>query len=1259
MKRTTKKVFLAVAALMGFGMLSGELGTSVTGRAGLKGANTNSTGKKFYSAYSSMDEVGDAGNALTREIAGEGIVMLKNKDNLLPLEGVKNVTVFGKNSVNTSIGGGGSGASKGYYPAAGIYDTLKEAGFVVNEAQKAFYEDNSRSGNGRTSGGMFSSSGFTIGETPVSNYESSVKETWNTYNDAAIITIVRSGSEGADEPVCNIVDDASQLDANGSPKEEVGNRHYLELSKNEEDMIKMVEESGKFSKIIVVLNATNVMELGDLEKDDKIGAMLWTGGLGGTGFYAIGDILTGKVNPSGKTVDVFPADLLNDPTSLNFGTNAQNQDNNVENYFLSPDKQDANFESKYKDIWYGKNRDGSYSTTETASIAAYTNYEEGVYLGYKYYETMFTVKGGLASRGAKDWYAQNVVYPFGFGLSFTEFEMKADGEIQRNGHDMSLDVKVTNKGAVAGKKTVELYVEAPYTDGQVEKPSAVLVAFAKTDTIKPGQNETVTLTWKDTDVASYDYNDANENGFKGYELDAGEYTFNIGDDSHNYQANVQWEVETTETFTTDGYTNNEVHNLFSEKIAKNNREDTTTNNPYRSLPMEGDGLVVEQLSRAKGKDLANINKPKEHGNAESTVKGDALKIMSEVVTGVNMEGTDNVASYMPSVDKKTVKEVKEAFGDDYTQGDTSVTEDFYSLAGHDPYTNEADKALYNRVINKMSWKDLYTALDGCGWKNAAIASINKPQSVDVDGPSAIYRVDYPTACTLAATFNIELAEKFGELIGEESLWGIRPGWYGPAMDTHRSAFSGRNFEYYSEDGLLGGLIGAYSIKAAQAKGCYAFMKHMALNDCETDRNGNHAFVSEQALREIYFKPFRLSVEIGGALAVMGGMNSIGYVANYDNKAEMTDMLRGEWGFKGFVETDAGSFNYGTSPYSNGFMARVAGCDTLLGFGGKPSGLGAWDATKKVPVQDGKELWSIYYYFRQSMVKLLYVTANSSVTQNGLNFKNWDAENSTFNVACDTTANVSVKATDAANIGTTDVWYEITSGSLPEGVTMDRYGAITGKPTKKGSYKFTVTMHADGWITHTKDYTFNVIDAFKIDKTEAKANEEFDATISSDYITEGTITYMDEEGTLPEGLELSADGHITGKATKNGTYTVKIHVIQVVEVPNGWWGTRKQSYEYDQEFTLTVTGATEVKPVTADEAKAAADAAKTAADAAKAAADAAKTAADAAQKTAAEAKTAATTTSKGCGGSIIAASSALGAMALLGVALAFKKKREED
>ncbi len=1265
MKKTKKKAFFAVAALMGFGLLSGELGTSVTGKTGLKGANTASTGKKFYSAYASMEDVGEAGNKLTREIAGEGIIMLKNKDNVLPFTNVHNVTVFGKNSTATSIGGGGSGASKGYYPSAGIYDTLEEAGFNVNPAQKAFYEDDTRSGKARTSGGMFSSGGFTVGETPVSSYEDSVKETWNTYNDAAIITIVRSGSEGADEPVTGVVDHTGDdpVDADGKKID----HHYLELSENEKDMIKMIKDSKKFSKIVVILNATNVMELGDLQDDDEIDAMLWTGGVGGTGFYAIGDILTGKVNPSGKTVDVYPRDLLKDPTSLNFGTNAQNQEGNAENYFLTPDKTDENFESKYKDVWYSKDRTGNYSTTEVANIAAYTNYEEGVYLGYKYYETMFTIKGGEASDTAKNWYKENVVYPFGYGLSFTEFDVSKQTDVTYNSttHDMSMTVKVKNVGSVAGKKTVQIYVEAPYIDGEIEKPSAVLVAFAKTEILQPNEEQVLTLSWKDTDVASYDYNDANHNGFKGYELDKGNYQFKIADDSHNYFETVTWSLESGITLTTDGYTNNEVHNLFSDYIAKDNTTDTTIKNPYRSLPMDGDGLVVEQLSRASGKDLANINKPKAKGDAESTVKGDALAIMSGIVTGVKMEGNDDINGYMPSSMKKTEADVKAEFGADYTQGDTSVTEDFYSLAGVDPSTEEGKK-LYNKVINKMTWEELYKALDDCGWHNAGISSINKPQTTDVDGPSAIYRVDYPVACTLAATFNIDLAEKFGTLIGEESLWGIRPGWYGPAMDTHRSAFSGRNFEYYSEDGLLGGMIGAYSIKAAQAKGCYAFMKHMALNDCETQRNGNHAFVSEQAMREIYFKPFRLSVEIGDCKAVMGGMNSIGYIANYNNTAEMTYMLRDEWGFNGFTETDAGSFNYGTSPYSNGFMARVAGLDTLLGFGGKPSGLGTWDSTKKVPVQDGTDLWTVYYYYRKSMINLLYVTANSSITQNGLNFSKWDAETATFNAPAGTTFNGSVRASES--VGTTDVWYEVTGGSLPEGITLDRAGNLTGSSTAKGSYTFTVTMHADGWITHTKNYTLNVIDAFKIDKTEITVGEDFEAQISSDYIkAEGTttVTYMDAEGTLPEGLSISADGKITGKATKNGTYVFKLHVIQFTP-GSGWW-TPDVTREYDQEITLTVKGGTEEHVVTADEAKeaadaakAAADAAKTAADAAKTAADTAKTTADEAKKTADEAKTAAEskTENKGCGGSIIAASSALGAMALLGVALAFKKKREE-
>jgi beta-glucosidase len=267
---------------------------------------------------------------------------------------------------------------------------------------------------------------------------------------------------------------------------------------------------------------------------------------------------------------------------------------------------------------------------------------------------------------------------------------------------------------------------------------------------------------------------------------------------------------------------------------------------------------------------------------------------------------------------------------------------------------------------------------------------------DIDGPSGVYCVDYPVEATIAATYNVELAAEFGDCIGEESLWGGRNGWYGPAMDTHRSPFSGRCFEYYSEDGLLGGKIAAASIAGAQKKGVYAFMKHMALNDQETQRSGIHTFASEQALREIYFKPFRYAAEEGGSKAVMGGMNAIGFVANYDDYAEMTNMLRGEWGFDGFVETDAGSFNYGTSPYSNGLMARIAGCDTLLGFGSLTAAqlkanFGTWDATKKVPVlEDGTELWNLYSAYRQSMKRLLYVTANSNTQKNHLDFSAWTA-----------------------------------------------------------------------------------------------------------------------------------------------------------------------------------------------------------------------------------------------------------------------------
>lgn len=1298
MKKT--KVFLSVAALLGFGLLSAELGASVTGHAGLKGLNASTTGNKFFSAYASMDDVGEAGQELTREIAGEGIVMLKN-NGVLPFTGVKNVTVFGKNSVATNIGGGGSGASKGYYEIAGLYDGLEEAGYNVNPAQKAFYEDDTRSMTGRTSGGMGGGGGFTIGETPVDLYEDSVKSTWATYSDAAIITIVRTGSEGADEPVTGIVDHAGD-------KTEV-DHHYLELSENEKDMIKMVKESHLFSKIVVVLNCTNVVELADLENDDEIDAMLWTGGVGGTGFLAIGDILSGAVNPSGKTVDIFPADLMKDPTSMNFGTNAQNQANNKQNYMLTPDTTDANY-SNYESVWYSTGRNGAKSIQ--ANIAAYTNYEEDVYLGYRYYETKGDIEGGT-------WYQDNVVYPFGFGLSFTTFAM-AGSEVSYNAttHDMSMTVTVENTGDVAGKQVVELYVEAPYTSGEIEKPTKVLVAFGKTSVLQPGESEAVVLTWKDTDVASYDAEDKNNNGFQGYEMDAGSYKFHVSTDSHNVEDTITWTLAEDAKLTTSGYNDNNVHNLFSSYITNGNLDaDVTTKlNPYRSLPVAEDGLVVERMSRTN--DLALPAAPKAAGDAESTVKGDGLKVMSTVITASSLESDTDQNGYIASTMRKTEADVKARFGDDYTQGDTTVALDFYDLAGVDPedntnkyqntdakaayYTTNADLVgltgfqIYQKVMNKVSWEGLYKALDGNGWHSAAVAEINKPQTTDVDGPSAIYRVDYPTACTLAATFNVELAERFGSLIGEESLWGLRPGWYGPAMDTHRSAFSGRNFEYYSEDGLLGGMIGAYSIKAAQAKGCYAFMKHMALNDCETQRNGNHAFVSEQAIREIYFKPFRLSVEIGGALAVMGGMNSIGYIANYDNYAEMTQMLRDEWGFKGFVETDAGSFNYGTSPYSNGFMARIAGCDTLLGFGGSPSGLGTWDATKKVPVitsdSTSTELWTTYYYYRQSLQYWLYSTANSSIYQNGLDWTAWaDKEEAelTTPVQSDYSLNVAV---DTSVLGTSNVWYEVTGGELPTGMSMDIYGNITGACATSGDYTFTVTAYADGWIAHTKQYTIHVVDAFALSANTGAVGTAFSGAITSEYVQNVTnadgsghaVTYGLADGSeLPAGLTLNADGTITGTPTTPGTYTFTIHVIDLVTTIGSSGRKNYTSNEYEQTFTMTITGEAVVEDeVTAEEAKEAADAAKEAADAAKEAADAAKTAADAAKtaadaaaataneaKTAADAATAtaneaktaaenAAKTSGGCGGSIIAATSTIGAISLLGVGLALKKRKED-
>jgi beta-glucosidase len=1239
--KNKKSLFLAVVGVLGFGLCGVEAGSSVTGLTAITPIkqSAGTVKKNFYTDYATYEDSANAARDLTTKIAEEGMVMMKNDNNTLPLTGAKNITVFGKNSLSPNIGGGGSGATKGYYKAVGPYEALEAAGFNINPGLKAFYNDTKRSGEGRHGATGFFGGVIDVGETPVEDYDNAVKNTFGAYSDAAIIYVMRTGSEGSDIPTTNVVDDYKNDkvgdEASDGTKKYTKDTHYLELSYNEKQMIKMVEDSKAFKKIVLVVNSSNPIELGSVAKDDNIGGIIWAGGPGGTGFYALGTILNGTTNPSGHTVDIFPGDFTKDPTYKNFGDNRASQDDGTTtNYSLTAPA--------------SATADQKATFTKTGELDKYVEYEEGIYVGYKYYETMASDKDAAKAGDGETWYKDNVVYPFGYGLSYTTFEMTLktttiDGAeataLTKDSKVVDMVVTVKNTGSVAGKKVVEAFANPDYKDGGIEKASRNLVGFAKTSLLAPGASEDVTIEFNAEDMASYDYNDANKDDHYGYEIDAGKIVVGIQSDSHTVDGgSAIFTAASNIDYQTDGVTDNQVKNLFSTYETKKDASgnyvpDTTKVNPNRSLPMEGDGVKFTAMTRASANHLVTPSAPTA---TDGQLTDSTFGLINSMMTAANSEGTTDVGDYQVASMKKTKADVVAAFGSDYDQGSTATSVKFADLDGL-----AYDDPKYQQALNEMPFTEIVEMTESCGWKNGGAASIGKAVAVDIDGPSGIYRVDFSCEATLASTYNVELASEFGNAMGEEGLWGQRNGWYGPAMDTHRSPFSGRCFEYYSEDGLLGGKIAAASIAAAQKKGLYAYTKHFALNDQETQRSGIHVFVSEQAMREIYLKPFRYAVEAGKTKGIMGAMNSIGYVNCYDNPKLMTDLLRSEWGFDGYAETDAGSFTY-IGTYSNGYMARVAGCDALLGMSGATTDaavtkyFGTWDSTKKVPVLDGTELWTLYYYFRQSAHRFLYVTANSNQQKNHLGLDAWKDQSLDAGAGIDFSYDIGI--TDTKTFGTTNISY--TSDNLPAGVSLTTNGILSGNIANNGTYTATVTIHADNWVTKDVKVTLNVAPTFAIDKTEGTAGTAFTAQLSSEKVythdvTTGTgnntsttnyiVSYALKAGsTLPDGLAMDTNGAITGTPTTAGTYKFTVDVIQLKVVP-GWSGSTTTSSEYFQDFTLTIAQAAGYKdPVTsaqetADSAKSDAAAANAAASAANANATSANAAAATANSDAAAAK----------------------------------------
>lgn len=834
----------------------------------------------YTTEYESKEDVLEAANKLNEEIAEEGMILLKNEGDSLPLAESSKVTVFGKNSVNMVYGGSGSNASSSNSQyVKDIYQSLEAAGFSCNPTMRSFYEDDGRSGSGRPASPDMNSTitgltGFPTGETPLSSYSADVKASFGEYDDAAIVMISRIGGEGFDLPKTMFYDGKNYQNWEGSqliPGAKSKDSHYLELDQNETDMLALACQS--FDNVVLVINSANPMELGFLEDendpsyDEHIKAAIWMSDPGDSGAMALGRILKGDVNPSGRTVDTFPRNFEDDPTWNNFSNNRSEGGN------------------QYEDST-GKKRS-----------AYFVNYSESIYVGYRYWETRGFTDG-------EGWYDDKVVYPFGYGLSYTGFEWNVmetnpASDSTFDGDDtIEIKVKVKNTGNKAGKDVVELYYSAPYEAGKIEKSHTVLGDFAKTSLLNPGDEEVLTLSVKARDMASYDYDDSNGNGFEGYELDKGTYTFYVGENSHDYSRSINLNLDQSVRYENDDASNTKIENLFDDVSDR----------------------ITTYLSRSDW----NKTWPTLPTKEMMTLSDSDLKKLA----AYKVDDSDDDPYY--AYEAPTQQDSALSYED------TKVK--LWSLIGKD-----YDDPLWDELLDQLTVGQMANLVVMGNYHTEAIGNIDKPITTDPDGPmgysifmgnTAVYDTcHYATESLAGATYNQDLLERFGEMVGDESLIGNKKGdgatycgWYAPAANIHRSQFAGRNFEYYSEDPLLSAKMATSVIKGAKSKGVYTYMKHFALNDQETNRdsNGILTWANEQSMREIYFKPFEMAVKIGKTTALMSSFNRIGFTWAGGNYNLLTKLLRDEWGFKGMVVTD-----YNLQTYMNLDQMIRAGGDINL------------------------------------------------------------------------------------------------------------------------------------------------------------------------------------------------------------------------------------------------------------------------------------------------------------------------------------------
>ena len=1156
----------------------------------------------FYSDYSSLDEQMAAGNEVHLKMVEEGQTLLKNENGALPLTGdERHITLLGIASKDFVRGGGGSGSTTGTIYKMNWEEAFEGEGFVLNPKTIDLYQNLFTVMGGKNE---TNDSGKLL-EPDMSYYGKSVVNTFKSYNDAAVVFFSRFGRENMDMEMDSVPGHANEND------------HYLQLDDNEHELIKLAKQY--FNKVIVVINSSYTMQIPELNapKDTEYGvdAILWVGGIGDQGTKAAVEILTGKVNPSGHTVDIWPADFTKDPSFTNFSDMSQNKDENGErmnSWFVYPD--------------------GSMTVFSSAE------FREGIYMGYRYYETV-AADLNAANPGSGDaWYAENVTYPFGYGLSYTTFDWKladinAEKSIADSKEIIRVSVEVENTGAVAGKDVVEIYYTAPYYQGGIEKAAAVLGGFGKTKLLKPGEKDIVTVEFVAQDMASFDSEDMNGNGFCGWEMEHGDYVISARRNSN--------EVVLEETFTvaedmlceTDYVSGNVVTPVFVDDF-------TTVR----------DSLLENMISRADG-----LTQPKAQTAEE--------RVLADWEAAV----LDAQETYRPYNDEEGQYWYVSEVPADWTQNaETDVTP--AQLAGKvytepaivDGVATAADdevSKMWDSYMNSLSWEELVQLCLGNGASEGP---------VQIRGGTC-----WQSAPITAATWNKELVQEQGR---QYANFALLKGVYainGTATNIHRSPFNGRNFEYYSEDPLMTGTCAALVVKECIQKGVINYAKHFFANVQEHNRadyGGVCTFATEQTFREIYVKSFEMMVK-AGSMGLMTSFNRVGYVVNSNNWAVHEQMLRDQWGFKGATVTDAWAKDF----VSVDLMVR-AGDDILLGssdasFPKNALTRGEWDASARdgkgailVPTEDGDgmvESPTHYYAVRKSAQRHLQTLVNSNQYKNfasdyELSAVVYYGTNNAANISCDATSDFSVTLSEGQELpaGLEAKGFVVTYecpvlGQYKEGdpqysTARGADNNIYGEYAPQGTYEVLVDMTSDGFINvKNVKLTIKVVSPFQANGEllsgssdanpviEMKNNEPAEIVIDSipftyqAFITKGEITnwYVKEgakylrdeekthadgttipyadveekhevsytlEGDLPEGLscetvfdtayglrtnkpfEIVKGLKLSGTPTSEGEYNITVKAnIPYCRAMSGIWLVPDGELTVEQTFTIVV------------------------------------------------------------------------------------------